>query len=77
MKKNLDITKAPNSEQILPVPCIFGLSALYLRFQCTRHCTNGSDFGILQKWSLKITSIHSIVSNENQSLCILRLTRQS
>ena len=29
MKKNLDITKAPNSEQILPVPCIFGLSAFY------------------------------------------------
>ena len=36
MKKNLDITKAPNSEQILPVPCIFGLSAF------------GSEFGILK-----------------------------
>ena len=30
MKKNLDITKAANSEQVLPFPCIFGLSALYL-----------------------------------------------
>ena len=50
MKKNLDITIAPNSEQILPVPCIFGLSAFY---QC--NYTNGSEFGILQKWSLKIT----------------------
>ena len=29
MKKNLDITKAPNSEQILLFPCIFGLSAFY------------------------------------------------
>ena len=34
MKKNLDITKAPNSEQILAFPCIFGILALYLQFQC-------------------------------------------
>ena len=34
MKKNLDVTKAPNSEQILPCPCIFGILALYLQFQC-------------------------------------------
>ena len=47
--KNLDISKPFVIVKFLPVPRSFGVIS---RFQC--NYTNGSEFGILQKWYLKI-----------------------